>query len=353
MAYGDPNPPEIDPICDVGPWIPGLTLTEKYPETNPPPEISEIDLKIQKYKNNYISVYSDNYKNSLKKWFTETTMSWIQGDGILYSPNGQPLLKNEVWKWDVSGESEYGLIEPPVNEPNYDLFDSNWAAQFVVFSLDGGDLSCESLNLDWCSWSPTQRPRRGPESDIHKNCPAQSAKPKEPEPSYLDLYKAYLETNECKQIEKVLGKEYLGCIWSNPKHPCSCSCPEQGASFSDYLAATRTYSTFWDTPAYTPLYRTAQIGQLSDNTIEIQISQTTKDIKLGSIVNIIQKDDITSKNDLKNSGNWMVATITHQFVPNMQSSTTLTLMRDTNNLNFQSSEMGWNPIYLDNWEDIS
>ena len=354
MAYGDPNPPTKDPNCEPGRWIPGLTLTEKYPE--PPVPIPTVVLPqqtIQTYKNNYVSVYSDQYTSSLKEWFTETTMSWIRGDGLIYSPDlNQELTPKDVWKWDLSGESEYGLVEPPVNEPNYDLFDSNWAAQFVVFG-PGDGMSCKSLDLDWCSWSPTTRPKRGPDTDIHQNCPAQSAKPTEPEPSYLDLYKAYLETNECEKIEKVLGPQYLGCIWSDPKHPCSCNCPEQGVSFADYLAATRTYATFWDTPHYTPLHRAAQVGQLTDNIIKINLSKTTRDLKLGDIVNIIQKDNIKYENPLKNSGNWMVASITHQFSPYAESGTTVTLIRDTNNINFQSSEMGWEPIYLNDWEEIS
>ncbi len=352
MAYGDPNPPELDPICEPGPWIPGLTLTEKNPEEIPNGNIVLPEQTVQIYKNNYISVHSEQYKNSLKKWFTETTMSWLGGDGLLYEQNGQPVKESELWKWDVSGESEYGLIEPPINEPNYDLFDSNWAAQFVVFAPGGAEMSCSSLDLDWCSWSPTTRPKRGPEDDIHKNCPAQAQKPSEPEPSYLDLYKAYLETNECKQIEKILGPQYLGCIWSDPKHPCSCTCPEQGTSFADYLAATRTYATFWDTPNYAPLYRISQISQLTSKIIRVVVSQTSNEIKLGSIINIIHKDSIIGKNDMKNSGKWLVASITHNFSPQLQSATILTLIRDSDNINFKSSETGWDPIYLteDDWE---
>jgi len=346
MAYGDPNPPTKEPNCEPGPWIPGLTLTEKYPAEVPSPTIELPDQHIQTYKNNYVSVYSDSYTITLKKWFTETTMSWIRGDGLIYNPDPDPnqnLDPKDVWKWDLSGESEYGLVEPPVNEPNYDLFDSNWAAQFVVFG-PGDGMSCKSLDLDWCSWSPTTRPRRGPDSDIHQNCPAQSAKPTEPEPSYLDLYKAYLETNECEQIKKVLGPQYLGCIWSDPKHPCSCNCPEQGVSFADYLAATRTYATFWDTPHYTPLFRSSQISQLFNNIISVNVSQLTENIKLGSIVNIIQKD-VKQKNNLPNSGYWLVAAITHHFINGPESATQLVLVRDTNNENFKSSEVGWSDIY--------
>jgi len=330
MVYnGDPNPPLIDPNCEPGPWIPGLTLTEKYPEEVPTPTIELPDQYIQTYKNNYVSVYSNQYTNDLKKWFTETTMSWIRGDGLIYSPNSnqdldQDLVPKDVWKWDLSGESEYGLVEPPVNEPNYDLFDSNWAAQFVVFGpSDGGFMSCKSLDLDWCSWSPTTRPRRGPDSDIHQNCPAQSAKPTEPEPSYLDLYKAYLEANECEQIKKVLGPQYLGCIWSDPKHPCSCNCPEQGVSFADYLAATRTYATFWDTPPSTPLLRAAQIGQLTRQTLQIEVGNLQDNIELGKFVKIDSDKDIKAFEGL-----WMITAITYNFSKQNECRILLTLNRN-------------------------
>jgi len=323
MAYGDPNPPTKDPNCEPGRWIPGLTLTEKYPE--PPVPIPTVVLPqqtIQTYKNNYVSVYSDQYTSSLKEWFTETTMSWIRGDGLIYSPTlNQELTPKDVWKWDLSGESEYGLVEPPVNEPNYDLFDSNWAAQFVVFGP--GDMSCESLDLDWCSWSPANRPKRGPDSDIHKNCPAQDAKPTEPEPSYLDLYKAYLETNECEQIKKVLGPQYLGCIWSDPKHPCSCNCPEQGVSFADYLAATRTYATFWDTPSSAPLLRAAQIGQLTRQTLQIEVGNLQDNIELGKFVEIDSDKDIMAF-----EGPWMITAITYNFSKQNECRILLTLNRN-------------------------
>ena len=284
MTYGDPNPdPKILPTCGVGPWVPGMTLMETAPEDiTPLPQIDLSNLKIKSNKPNTISVYTDTYKQSLAQYFSTTTMSWLKGDGMIYRPG---LIPENVWKYDVSGESDYGLIEPPINEPNYDLFDSNWSAQFIVFSKSGR-LSCETLSLDWCSYGVTSNPKRG-EADPHVNCPAQNKKPKEPEPTYLDLYKAYLKTNECELIEKHLGKQYLGCNWNEPKHPASCGCPEQGASYGDYLAYTRTYSTFWETPHNAPLYRNAQISQLKSNTIIVKVAAISKEVKLGQIIEVM------------------------------------------------------------------
>lgn len=343
--YTHDNPPNIPQDCQPGPWVPGLTLTESIPETIPDvPQLNLSELKVQQSKNNYISVYSDVYKNSLAKYFTETTMSWINGDGMLYRPG---LIPEDVWKYDISGESEYGLIEPPINEPNYDLFDSNWAAQFVVFARRGtNSLSCQTLNLDWCSYPVENNPERGPDSDIHVNCPAQNRKPIEPEPTYLELYTLYKEINECKLIEEHIGSQYLGCIWNDPNNPCSCNCPEQGVSFGDYLAYTRTYATFWDTPHNSPLYRIAQMGQLQSNILNVEVISLSKDLKLGSFVKIMNPNRMEGSEPRKTSGLWLITEIEYLFETKEQK-TKLTLMRDTNSDDYKANTIGWSkPIYL-------
>jgi len=348
--YGDPNPPNKRPDCIVGPWFPGLTLTEKVPSDIPSLGAINLDnVKLQTNKQNYINVYSDTYTASLSKFFTETTASWIQGDGMLYRPG---IVPGDVWKYDISGESDYGLVEPPINEPNYDLFDSNWSAQFVVFSRDTIP-SCETLNLDWCSYGST-----GPKAtridainpiDIYKNCPkltgnTASGMPSEPEPTYMQLYKMYKDINECDLIEQHLGKDYLGCLWSDPTHPCSCNCPHQGAKFGDYLAHTRTHATFWDTPHYVPLYRKAQMGQLRNNIIQVEVAQLSKDIKLGDIINVHNTNRTVSQNDRRISGMWLLTEIEYIF-EKMEQKTKLTLMRDTGNIKFKNDKAGWEPIY--------
>ena len=350
MAYGDPNPPEIEANCTVGPWVPGMTLTENFPETIPP--LAEADLSQLRLKSNpypYISVYSDEYASALEQYFTETTMSWVRGDSMLYRPG---LLAEDVWKYDISGESDYGLVEPPINEPNYDLFDSNWSAQFLVFarSTNVDKLSCKSLNLDWCSYGVVDNPKRGTDDDIYINCPAKNSIPKEPEPTYLDLYKSYKDINECSLIENNLGKQYLGCIWNEPNHPCSCNCPEQGVSFGDYLSYTRTYSTFWETPHYAPLYRQAQIGQLKSNIIEVKLGQISKDLSLGDVISIENKNMMKGSESRSTDGLWLITSIEYKF-RDKEFSTILELMRDTNK--YKTNKMGWSsPIYIqeeDTW----
>ena len=341
---------ETDSICATGPFLPGptgegSTLSAYAPL---PPNLDEVKLQI--HGNNYVSAHSTTYKSSLEKYFTETTMSWLRGDGMIYRPG---LVPEDVWKWDTSGESEYGVIEPPINEPNYDLFDSNWSAQFVVFSRNSIDsLSCKSLDLDWCSYGATMGyPERGIAGDPYINCPAKNKMPKEVEPTYLELYSLYNKISECSLIEQHLGKNYLGCVWSEPKHPCSCNCPEQGVSFGDYLAYTRTYATFWDTPHYAPLYRNAQIGQLKSQVIQITISATKQTVKLGDLISIDHTNNMEGMEPSKMSGTWLVTNIQYNFEGSTIYKMNLTLMRDTTNGKYQTSKVGWaSPIYLDKAE---
>jgi len=365
--YGDPNPPNKPSNCKVGPWLPGLTLTEKAPQGIPPLESVVINSRsdgmtlevvLQTDKQKYINVYREEYASSLSKFFTETTMSWLMGDGLLYRPG---LKVEDVWKYDISGESDYGLVEPPINEPNYDLFDSNWSAQFIVFSRTTIP-SCETLNLDWCSYGFTgQKPLRihsNPNEqgiDIYKNCPklsgnTASGMPTESEPSYMQLFELYKEINECNLIETHLGKNYLGCLWNEPNNPCSCNCPHQGVSFGDYLAYTRTHATFWDTPHYVPLYRKAQIGQLHNNIIQVDVAQLSKDIKLGDVINVNNTTRTLSTKDRRISGKWLLTEIEYIFEQKEQK-TRLTLMRDTGNIKFKNDKIGWNPIYAIEGED--
>ena len=348
MATNETNPPDKEVNCEVGPWLPGLTA-DNYPELPTDHSLIEQAVSLEINRNTHLSAYSDTYKSSLDKYFTETTMSWMNGDAIIYNPGNTPLKTKDVWKWDISGESDYGLIEPPINEPNYDLFDSNWAAQFVVFGP--GNLSCKSLDLDWCSYPVKDQPKRATQGDIHANCPAQSSKPTEVEPSYLKLYEAYLKTNECDLIKSKFGEKYMGCIWNDPKHPCSCSCPEQGVSFGDYLSYTRTYSTFLQTPHNTPLVRIAQMGQLKSNTITVTVAALSKELKLGDIIIVQDQNKMIGREERKIHGKWLITEIEYKF-ENKNQSTILTLMRDTNK--YKAHRMGWDsPIYIleqDKWE---
>jgi hypothetical protein len=137
--------------------------------------------------------------------------------------------------------------------------------------------------------------------------------PTEEEPTYVELQRLFNETSECALIESQLGKDYLGCEFTNPTSSCSCNCPEQGKYFYKYLATKRTYSTFFGAIDQ-PLRRQAQVAQLQAQMIKVKIPPNDT-INVGSLVEIFNTNDhpeYTSHKYKKISGKWMVAEIDHQ-----------------------------------------
>ena len=326
---------------------------------------------------NYVNVYSKQYTDFIATDVsnvpdgrgglgTPTTLSLLYADAGIYRPG---LLSRDLWKWDLSGESEYGLIEPPINEPNYDLFDSNWSAQFIVYSSE--EISCASLGLGRCSHQLTTP--RGTTYHGYKNCKSQNypitqtekvittawggdfpasragmvamaraqedyleITPRdrpigntfsedEDEPTYLELNELYKKTKECELL-KQLDEAYLGCIYSDPYNECSCNCPKQGFKFNEYLACTKNNSTFWSTPHATPLFRSTQMGQFTNESIGITVSGfTKKQLKLGQIIKITNSENNVSR---ENAGKWMITSITYSFEGDTNFSMDLILNRD-------------------------
>jgi len=331
----------IDPVCISGPFEPGVTSTGEIPQyikletpAFSDPNYSGITLQIQ--PTNYVNAYSKTYTEAIVNMggvhFTPNTYSTLIGNGTIYRPG---LLARDVWKWDLSGESDYGVIEPPTTDPNYDTFDSNWAAQFVVFS-QGNNINCATLGFGKCSHNKGIVPRG--EFDPYQECSSTlnmrpdslgygaTAAGFDGEPTYLDIIKKYKAINECALIEGVLGKDYLGCLYEDPTNSCSCNCPERGASFGDYLTAIKTNATFWGTDLRAPLYRNAQIRQFTRHSLEITISGFMEgEVKLGEIVTIENWEAGKRK---ENSGDWMVFGITYKFQVDNFYSLTLLLMRD-------------------------
>ena len=260
--------------------------------------------------------------------FSDTTNHWMVGDHIMYRPG---LITTDVWKYDLSGETEYGLVHPPTSNPNYDLFDQNFAAQFVVHGRSsGGSASCSEYYT--CANPNGTVSRVGcPDSDPYCNCPAQDMIPDEREPTYLELYALYTQLKECDLIKDNLGEEYLGCVWSDPNNPCSCNCPEIGTKFKKYLEYSRTYATFWETPRNTPLLRNSQMEQLFSQKIAILVPSTSK-VKVGDIVELIQPNPVSEEFFTKQKnlyGKWLVLQINHTFTKNVTQGLNLTLCRDS------------------------
>ena len=83
------------------------------------------------------------HNTSLNGYFTDSLMYYLSGDFSLYRPS---LVVEDLWKYDVSGETEYGLITPPV-DTEHEFFDRNFAMQFTVHSRNSNSSGCENLGL--------------------------------------------------------------------------------------------------------------------------------------------------------------------------------------------------------------
>lgn len=257
--------------------------------------------------------------NSASQFFSASLNNYLAGNFTLYRPG---LVETDLWKYDLSGETEYGLVTPPV-DAEYDFFDRNFALQFTVHARSS-TTSCKDLGLECAN---PKAIKDGPipleygctaSMEPYCGCPAKNLMPKEPEPTYAQLQDLYNKTSECALIEKYLGKEYLGCEYSNPKSSCSCNCPEQGEYFYSYLEQTRTYATFWNIDHRQPLVRQAQLAQIQSQKIIITIA-SNQNVKIGSIIEIINANDIpeaTTNKYKKVSGSWMVAEISHSITQN-------------------------------------
>jgi len=266
----------------------------------------------------------------LKKYFSQAALHWMNSDYSIYRPG---IISDELWKYDLSGETEYGLVSPPTISPNYDIFDNNFSAQFIVHARSTSicqQFTCANPN-------GLVSGKECPEDNPYCNCPAQEHIPEEREPTYLELYQLYNELKECELIKEYLGEDYLGCIWIDPNNPCSCNCPEIGKKFSEYLEYTKTYATYWDTPKNTPLIRNALISQFMSQQISIGIIPNDN-IKVGDMIRLVHKKLITKEedgaisddNDSKRfDGLWIVSEIRHRFTKESSQTMQLVLNRDT------------------------
>ena len=277
--------------------------------------------------------------------------------------NNDPYLSQTVidnmWRYDISGESEYGIFTPPevstvvddakIDDYIHDL-ERNFSGQFVVYSKQRLDDACDKYECANPN-GPVFAPRDEGQADYdpYINCPRQDLRPdvlefekyteemekEDPtakqrfynlvgaltqddfsEPTILEIDELEKETIECDLIESRLGSEYLGCIYSNPNATNSCNCPEQGAKFKDYLEASRTYATFWDTPDKTPLRREAQMLQLTTQKA-LMILPGDLTLRPGQLVNIENRYPTIIKHYTKRtSGNWFIGSIDHNMTTN-------------------------------------
>lgn len=234
-------------------------------------------------------------------------------------------LQKLVWKNDYTGETEYGLVAPELDE-EISIFDRNFAAQFVVMTRQTIDIEgpCGDYN---CSNPNPVNNAPCPDDNPLCNCPCQELRPDRllvgvtgPEPTYKELKDLEKEIKECTLIEEKLGEDWLGCAWNDPKNPLNCNCPCIGERYMDYLRYSQTYCTFWQTPPERPLLRNAQMMQLLSNKILVKLNGDLT-LRPGNVVTL-------DLGDKRYSGKWLVSSILHDFAKTKHLMD-VTLIRDT------------------------
>ena len=235
-------------------------------------------------------------------------------------------MQKAIWKNDISGETEYGMIGPELDE-EFSTFDRNFAAQFIVMSRHDA--------YDPCPGYPCANPippdnSNCPPTDPLCGCPCQELRPDKmltgitgAEPTYTELTQLEKDIKECDLIEKVLGEDWLGCVWGDPKSTLNCSCPCLGKHFLDYLKYSQTYCTFWQTPPERPLLRNAQMMQILSNKIMITVLGDFT-LRPGNIVKI----NLPGK---RYHGYWLVSTINHDIAKTKHLMSVI-LIRDSESL---------------------
>ena len=259
--------------------------------------------------------------------FSDDIERYLSGDLLIYRPG---IVTSQVWMYDIFGETEYGLTTPPTLPSEYDTFDNNFAAQFVVFSNSSGSNLCKQLNLKCLNPKGVVDNTDCPDTDPYCNCAAKNLMPKVTEPSYKELAIAFEKTKECVIIDKVLGPKYLGCMISDPDNVSSCGCPEQGEFYPTFLNTIRSNASFYMTPPKTPLRRQAQMMLFRAQMASMQI-YSNSEIKVGSIISV-NKSNPTSDYKIKFDrmhGDWMVVGINHMYKSTNIGMMTLTLSRDS------------------------
>ena len=215
-------------------------------------------------------------------------------------------IQKAVWKNDISGETEYGIVGPELDE-EFSTFDRNFAAQFIVMSRQDAYDPCPGYP---CSNPIPPNNSFCPPTDPLCGCPCQELRPDKlltgitgAEPTYTELTQLEKDIKECDLIEKVLGEDWLGCVWGDPKSTLNCSCPCLGKHFLDYLKYSETYCTFWQTPPERPLLRNAQMMQILSNKIMISVLGDFT-LRPGNRIKI----NMPGK---RYHGYWLVSTISH------------------------------------------
>lgn len=120
--------------------------------------------------------------------------------------------------------------------------------------------------------------------------------------------------------------KYDGYLTLNPDAILSsCGVKCHGKHFHNVFKALRIYSTFWDTPKKTPLYRNALSGLMRAQKSSMTIPGNLA-IKLGDFIYVPDDGSAASK---EYSGAWLVSQIDHNVIGTQNYTMNLTLIRDS------------------------
>lgn len=328
----------------------------------------------------------------------DTNSYYIQTDidrSIVYR-NGLVEI-SDIWKYDITGNTDYGITEPPTKDKLN--FGRNFSGQFIVHSRHSAvckenNLTCMNPNGPvsstgcpeedpWCNCPCREYiPRKeriitlDEYPSVIKNKPSSSPIPTSPyliidenndlisqfssleeateylnengtistKPTKEEIEKAHEETKECVLIEKELGKDWLGCLHSEPDSLMTCSCPCSGKNFYKYLEYNRTRSTFYNTPVATPLFRSAQLSLINSQKIVIT-SQGNFEREVGDIIEIEEPLTMDSGKLSRVSGKWLVSSLTHNILleksGRIAHSMNINCIRDTTNKPPEEREFSW------------
>tara|TARA_R100001082_G_scaffold106894_2_gene80231 strand:- start:8566 stop:12939 length:4374 start_codon:yes stop_codon:yes gene_type:complete len=259
----------------------------------------------------------------------------------------RPIIAEEdLWKYDMSGTSEYGVLEPDKDLDGGAGDDAwfqqlgvnrNFAAQFIVMDSGGSAGGYSKCVGHSCANPEGPVSKSGcPDDFPWCNCPMQELIPRDeageviPKPTASELEDIKKTIRECELIESELGEEWLGCIWKDPNNISSCNCPNIGSRFKEYMEYLRTYSTYWNTPKYTPLYRMAQMSLIKSQTANAVVAGDFSR-RPGDIIKITNSQETDQKySEKRGSGKWMIAEINHVIDSPSNHLMGLTLIRDSN-----------------------
>jgi len=112
-----------------------------------------------------------------------------------------------------------------------------------------------------------------------------------PDPNLTNTFTAvdtYLNkpSVECDLVTSTLSESWLGCLWGTPEASLSCTCPDIGPNFVNYVKLRQNVATFWNTPKITPIKRVEfldafKYGQKADFTVAGDFN-----LKIGQVVYI-------------------------------------------------------------------